>query len=375
MAGPINNTLNFTDDDLVERVPRNGEEPIELLPSTQMARTRKPTLCQADFEFPGGDIRIRVSRKDDTTFEGKVCSQSMGLGGPVFKNMVFKPSENENEPPKVVDELDFTEDDAATLLIILNIIHLKFRSVPRRELSYRKLLAMAQICDKYNCVPLVELFLSGWLDGEDYEPNYDNRENWLYIAYVFGRDETFATLAVNMVKNATVGEDQLLTRTSKMFVDPMPEGILESIKTTRAAVIQALLDVWYEYTNSYMDKYTTICKEGNKKCDAMAWGSIVFALKDQGLWPEKKATDISMSINELASNLLSLQVITFDRKGHRKCLKTNINDKIETVLKEIPSPVLNVHEKHMDDISSLLDGDTDSEPEYEKLSDCDFEYE
>ncbi|CAG8976851.1 hypothetical protein HYALB_00012670 [Hymenoscyphus albidus] len=354
MAGPVDNTLNFTDDDLVERVPRNGEEPIELLPITQMARPRKPTLCQADFDSPGGDIKIRVSRKDDTTFGGKVCSQSMGLGGPVFKTMVFTHSENENEPPKVVEELDFTKDDAATLLIILNIIHLKFRSVPRRELSYRKLLAMAQICDKYNCVPLVELFLLGWLDGEDYEPSYDNRENWLYIAYVFGRDETFATLAINMVKNAT-------------FVDPMPEGILESIKTTRAAVIQALLDVWYEYTNSYMDKYTTICKEGNKKCDAMAWGSIVFALKGQGLWPERKAGDITMSINELASNLL--------KRATGKCLKTNINDKIETILKEIPSPVLNVHEKHMDEISSLLDGDTDSEPEYEKLSDCDFECE
>lgn len=104
----------------------------------------------------------------------------------------------------------------------------------------------------------------------------------------------------------------------------------------------------------------------------MAYGSVVFAPRCQGLWPEKKASEITMNINDLADNLSNMKINILG-KCQRKCLETGATIKKEEILKEIPSPVLDIHEKHMDKVSTLLEGDERSDGDYGRLSDCDFD--
>lgn len=234
MSNATISSVSFTDVDLLERVSfeeacdgsQQTTQPPQNTEATEATKVKIPKFTQEDFEFPGGDISVQLTDENGTLMKGKVCSQSMSLACPTIKNLVFPQTQKENEPAEPAAELDFSKDDAASLLILLNIIHLKFRSVPRRELTYPKLLAMARICEKYSCVSLVEVFLPDWLDGEEYESDQDNRENWLYIAYVFGRKEIFLSLAGRLVKEVTVSDGKLLTRTSKKFVGPMPEKII-----------------------------------------------------------------------------------------------------------------------------------------------------
>ena len=67
-----------------------------------------------------------------------------------------------------VEELDFTEDPADALLILLNITHFHFADIPS-TLSTSTLSEIAILCDQYNCVLLVKPWLAQWLAKEDSE--------------------------------------------------------------------------------------------------------------------------------------------------------------------------------------------------------------
>lgn len=158
---------------------------------------------------------------------------------------------------------------------------------------------------------------------------------------------------------------------SRNKVTVFANTFLESIKNTREATIRELLELWYSYAHSFLGRDEKQCKEGNgRECNSMAYGAVGYALTIQGLWPQKDASEIQMSVDELVSKLSSMKIYIIDKK-HRKCLKTDIHEKMKSFLKDIESPVLNVHEQHLDTTLALLEGDTESEPDYEHVSDFD----
>ena len=179
---------------------------------------------------------------------GKVCSQAMCLASPVWKAQIFpkqvdkgwwgSPKErlaeantngNHNDERKEpVKQVDFTKVDSQAFSIILAIAHLKFRDVPL-NLSYQELLNVAKLCDYYDCVDLVTLFLPQWLSDEATESLKPGQENWLFIAWVFGRKKVFEKLAMHLVQEIWISEDEdaAYYTSGGRLVEPMPPKIID----------------------------------------------------------------------------------------------------------------------------------------------------
>jgi hypothetical protein len=82
--------------------------------------------------------------------------------------MLILVQENQsNLPPQAkAQQINFGEDESSALMILLQIAHLHFDSVPS-SLDYHTLLNIALLCDQYDCAKLVKPWLSQWCSNED----------------------------------------------------------------------------------------------------------------------------------------------------------------------------------------------------------------
>lgn len=158
-----------------------------------------PTL---DFIFDTGNIRILV-KLNDIVREGRVSSSSMIQASPVWRKLL-SPTQDEDveELRHSIKRIDCTEDDSEALLILLNICHLNFQEVPH-GVGYELLLLLALLCDKYDCVSLVQPWLTNerWLMQESEESMLPGKEGWLRIAQIFELEVVFDKLVKHMARN------------------------------------------------------------------------------------------------------------------------------------------------------------------------------
>lgn len=121
--------------------------------------------------------------------------------------------------------MDCTEDDGEALLVLMNIIHLKHRRIPKR-LQFSTFLQVAVLCDKYLCVELVQPWLKTWTDNLELRSKYPMAEQILYTHWVFGQEEEFEKLAQSMVLEVkTNDEGQHLNKYGWLWEDPCPPEI------------------------------------------------------------------------------------------------------------------------------------------------------
>jgi hypothetical protein len=226
------------------------------------------------FIFEDGTARIIVTYKNNRII-GKVSPYAMALASPIWKKFVFPPfrkdsgtdsaektkatkpvdptkpdspkevnnpketntakSKDPNSTMEPVEELDFAEDSAEALLILLNITHFRFTSIPT-TLSLDLLSNVAILCDQYDCVHLVEPWLSQWLvvrERIDWTPaptafRGGIREKWLFIAWVFGYEQAFrelSSLLLREMETSAKGDN----RASTINFGPMPLGIIGTL--------------------------------------------------------------------------------------------------------------------------------------------------
>jgi hypothetical protein len=177
-----------------------------------MAEVSSPE--KSPFQFDGGDVRAKATFNDETvTF--KVSSHALSFASPVWKKFIFPPfpqitesSSHESKKSKAVEafpdiELNFTEDNTDALLILLQIAHLQFADIPK-TLPYETLLGVAILCDQYDCRRLAKPWVQGWMMNDWKESQLPNQKGWLFIAWYFGRQKIFETLAMTCVLQVEV---------------------------------------------------------------------------------------------------------------------------------------------------------------------------
>ncbi len=200
---------------------------------------------------------------------GMACSQAMANVSPVWNKFLFPPWDPKAEAPsssatpliepvtklelkgfsKTANEeslsseqnlpidrftgkqIDFSGDDGEALLVLLNIAHHKYREVPI-ILPYEKLFETAILIDEYQCIETVFLWVElFWSENRYLESLRDDQEGWLFIAWVFGYEETLSNLAVEIIKWAKLSNGCLLRGNKsnddpdRFFPEPMPIGI------------------------------------------------------------------------------------------------------------------------------------------------------
>ncbi|PVH77245.1 hypothetical protein DL98DRAFT_591492 [Cadophora sp. DSE1049] len=299
------------------------------------------------FTFDGGDVEITVMIQGERV-KGKVASQAMVLASSVWKKFIFPPWEiNSCSQLKTID---FT-DDACTLLILLRLAHLQSTMVPT-TLSLETLFQAAVQTEKYDCVKLVHLILDKWLLAVKDEASKDDCGKWLYICWAFDQEESFNEVALRMTKSLKVMGGVCLTSTGKPLSEPLPDKIIENIMSIRADTVQGILDLVYVEVEKYSRLNcadTILCKSGRMSCDAMVYGSLLNGLQQRGLWPAIEASQLILSINEIASMIRELKIYTPLRTGgrsgptHFDCSTFRGWLAMEQLLRDMPTPGLGCH--------------------------------
>ncbi|KAK0120412.1 hypothetical protein ONS96_010627 [Cadophora gregata f. sp. sojae] len=317
------------------------------------------------FVFDAGDVPIRVSYKGEVRV-GKVCSQALIHGSAVWKKFVFPPwnvSRIDHSLPESsksavkscsstgsFEEINFIEDDGEALLVLMNIIHLKHRLVPRK-LQFSTLLQIAVLCEKYMCVQLVQPWLKTWNDNLELRSKYPLAEQVLYTHWVFGQEEEFEKIAKAMVLDVKTSEKgERLNKYKWLWAEPYPPDIVEHIFRIRQQTITNLLAIPYAMVSKYERTNDNICQLGDisgedNACDAISWGSLTRGMQLAGLWPIKPSEQIYLSVDEVVSAIESIHIYHFHT--HTDCGKSNFQQDVARVLRRIESPVMEAHRRHM----------------------------
>lgn len=186
------------------------------------------TSTMTPFNFGEGDAKAAATyNKERIVFQ--VSSHALGFASPVWKKFLFPPFPSTmDEAAKDGINIDFTDDNGEAVLLLLNIAHLQFNKIcTDKPLPYQLLLQVAILCDQYDCVQLVRPWLSQWMTNEIEEANKIGQERWLFISWVFGREDVFRRLATRLAKNVHISEQGKCCSSSGIDLsEGMPPGIM-----------------------------------------------------------------------------------------------------------------------------------------------------
>lgn len=153
----------------------------------------------SEFTFTPSDTRLKITYKGSLAY-AHVSSQAMALASPVWKNFLFPPWPIKEKPKfeckcqekedeiitglksltlEPVKELDFTEDNADALLVLLCIAHLRFEDILNDTPPRHLLIDLAIICDAYLCQDLIKPWIGGWMDREWGVDSCGRRKFWM----------------------------------------------------------------------------------------------------------------------------------------------------------------------------------------------------
>jgi hypothetical protein len=198
---------------------------------------------KSSFSFGSGDTRLLVSSPEGE-ITAAVSSHAMSLASPVWKKFISPPwrpsqisktnktSRSEEDGgarlssgTQLDEPLDFREDDADALLLILRIAHLDFISVKKR-LSVEELYNLAILCDKYDCVHLIKPWVDEWFRDAPLQIVGESAKR-IFIAWSFGRTERFRIAASLLLMQSGMDETgQLLDLKGQAIPEVMPPGII-----------------------------------------------------------------------------------------------------------------------------------------------------
>ncbi|TVY49041.1 hypothetical protein LOCC1_G001343 [Lachnellula occidentalis] len=318
-----------------------------------------PDGAQNLFIFKSADVDITVTYKG-SILKGRVSSHALCLASPAWHKFVYPPwspiaDQKEETGPDLqgdskatIAAIDFKDDNGEALLLLLRVAHLKFADVPSK-LSYEQFLNVAILCDEYDCVNLVKPWLSKWFAYKHGAENYGAYQegDYLFIAWVFGRQKTFNDLAKMMLLDVRVTEEnqsECLTHWGAKFSHLIPQGLTENFLKIRSETVTKVLEFYSRILYVSEDQR---CLKGLGQCDVIQYGlsarqldrSRLFDSRGDALRYNGSIHDLGMYIQPYPSPTLHI---------HRACdrIGVEIQRTVMQIMRAIPHPVLPVHRQH-----------------------------
>ncbi|KAI9713226.1 MAG: hypothetical protein M1820_001212 [Bogoriella megaspora] len=187
----------------------NLEDPPEFLEAIAQATDHAPEHDETGAEFLQHGSDGSDGSEDLDTVTVRVCSRHLMLASPYFSRML-KGSLKEGNSIQNTGAVDVEVKDiyADALVILMNIIHGKTRSVPK-EVDLDTLAKMAVLVDLYECAEAVEVFSDMWIAHlREALPSVYSRDTvlWICISWVFRQRNVFklATSAALKYSNGPI---------------------------------------------------------------------------------------------------------------------------------------------------------------------------
>ncbi|PVH73885.1 hypothetical protein DL98DRAFT_519605 [Cadophora sp. DSE1049] len=320
------------------------------------------------FTFSTGDTKILVTYKGDK-IEGLVSSHALSMASPVWKNFIYPPwntqnAGGDNGAADGTKSIDCSEDDGEALLVLMNIVHLKFVSVPKKP-TLDALVQVAQLCEQYQCVSIVAPWVNLWKTNC---PLTRGPHELLFVSWTFGWGDTFKILAHVLVQCITISEVGVpLDGRWMPMVGLMPPGILDKILEIRIATLDSLLAIAAIEISRYTSGPRPVCRQIPSSqrswdsmkdserlwCDEKSLRRLRLDLAGIG-WPLRSGSECNKNVVSVSALLCSIKArarVAIGRTtlelDHRDCCSANFLSDPEKVISEIKSPVLDSHIEHM----------------------------
>ncbi|KAK6334635.1 hypothetical protein TWF718_010089 [Orbilia javanica] len=177
------------------------------------------------------------------------------------------------------------DDDPDTLLLVLNILHFSTSSVPTTTIGFGQLRSFAVLCDKYDCIHVLNSYSKVWLDvwaPVALEPGY---EDWLFIAKVFGDQRKVKELEKLLVEESgsLSSCESYFLRCGKMVETALlPEITLNKIMLSRSKELTRQISIWRSFLQSFISENVTKgCS--NWDCVTLSYGNLIRSVEQSGL--------------------------------------------------------------------------------------------
>ncbi|KPM35644.1 hypothetical protein AK830_g10930 [Neonectria ditissima] len=201
-------------------LPRSVETAPSLPPSQTLPSTRIDSH---------GDLILRVGKNvDDGEHDFSVCSSTMRRASPVWKTMLFG-GFKEAKPDKGEWIVSLPEEHAASMHVVLDIIHARFSSVPKTP-SLSLIEEIRVIVDKYDMKESLSLWFDDWLKVLKASNMNDGLSllNGIEMAWDFGDRKYFSSLVTKLVVKCSVDEDgSLYTEPDYLLEDPISSSSMD----------------------------------------------------------------------------------------------------------------------------------------------------
>lgn len=315
-----------------------------------------------------GGLRLLIKDKEQRWMTLVVSSSAMCLASPVWRAMLDPKGHFKEAKER---EVEFPEDDLDALLIILCIAHLRFRQLPE-SVTFRGLVNLAVVCDKYDTVAIVRKWLPEWL-APWYEHDLSSGyEEWLSIAWTTGDFVKFQKLTKHLVLSCDINSAGKLCHLGKLLTISIVPNVIEQIIKAREVLITALLEV----CTKLVDRYHTeklVCwhvagresilafAEIGKECDTIVYGSLVRGLEPMGIWPSiSTSSNIRMSASDVMRRLKSIHCYNFRESppfffDHSKCgFTAELEKEVDRIVEHVLPLAMDVaidesYRKHMEE--------------------------
>lgn len=122
----------------------------------------------------------------------------------------------------------------------------------------------------------------------------------------------------------------------------------DRILSLRHTTIENLLNVVYNAISLYVDCREILCTQNKEACHDVALGSLIRNAKKIGLWPQKDAKDIHISVETLARQIQGFAIQTHHPEGNCFGFRVNIQQEVTAILQNVPSHVGDSEREHME---------------------------
>lgn len=148
-----------------------------------------------------GDIVLHVQAfEHDGQMKNEflASTKALSLGSPVFNAMLNGRFIEATEPTVGLRAASLLDDDPKALLLLCNIVHLRFNSLPK-QISLDELFSIAVVSDKYDMIPKVKPFVKHHCNYHRKDMTEPGNEVFFYIAWALGLVRDFKKMFMRLV--------------------------------------------------------------------------------------------------------------------------------------------------------------------------------